>query len=86
MGELFSSGGEGAEGRGDKLAHACSILNVNEEDLKKWQRPNGTKTARTIVRAFYPPNTRANVITDEIDVNFRQAIHGNLVLFVYSMH
>ncbi|CAF1478379.1 unnamed protein product [Adineta steineri] len=77
MGELFSSGGEGAEERGDKLLNACSILNVAEEDLKKWQKLNGTKTARTIVRAFYPPNTRANVITDDIDLNFRQAIHVN---------
>jgi hypothetical protein len=81
MGDLFSSGGEAAEGRGEKLVNACSILNVEEQDLKRWQKSNGTKTARAIVRAFYPPNARANVTVDDINPDFRQAIHGNLLLF-----
>jgi len=81
MGEIFSDNGEGGEGRGEKLANACSVLNVEEQDINKWQKPNGTKTARAIVRAFYPPNARKNVTVDDIDSRFRQAIYGNLLVF-----
>ncbi len=82
MGELFSSNGEHEEQRGDILANVCTQLDMSEAQLHQLQKPNGTKTARAIVRAFYPPSVRVNVDLDDIQPAFRQAIHGKFLLII----
>jgi hypothetical protein len=75
MGELFSANGENEQGK-EKLETVCEELNLTKEQLNRLQKPNGTKTARAIVRACYPSSVRMNVKLEDIDDNFRQAIQG----------
>jgi len=76
MGNLFSNNGENEGGKEEKLVKVCEQLNLTKEQLQRLQKPNGTKTARTIVRTCYPPSVRMNVKFEDIDDNFRQAVHG----------
>jgi hypothetical protein len=81
VGQLLSSNGEDEEEKANKLENVCTQLDMSEEHLRRLQKVNGTKTARAIVRAFYPPAMRMSVVVDEIEPEFRQAIHG-IFLFI----
>jgi hypothetical protein len=81
MGEIFSANGGSDEGKGDKLAVVCERLDMNEEQLNRLQKANGTKTARSIVRACFPPSVRMGIGLDDIESDFRQAIHGEILFF-----
>jgi hypothetical protein len=82
MGKLLSSDGEDMEQRAEKLENIVEQLDMNEEQLRRLQKGNGTKTARAIVRAFYPPAARMNVNVDDIGPEFRQAIHGKFLVII----
>src|SRR5690349_16323150 len=85
MAEIFSSDGENEERKGDRLVNICDRLHMTEKQLNRLQKANGTKTARSIVRACYPASTRIDVKHEDIDADFRQAIHGKLLFFFYLM-
>ncbi|CAF2146016.1 unnamed protein product [Rotaria magnacalcarata] len=51
---IFSCNGEDDESKGDKLVRICNDLNMEERQLIRLQKENSTKTARAIVRAYYP--------------------------------
>ncbi len=53
MGNLFSPNGDNEEGKEEKLIAICSQLHLTKEQLNRLQKPNGTKTARAIVRTCY---------------------------------
>ncbi|CAF4450948.1 unnamed protein product [Rotaria socialis] len=72
---IFSCNGEDDESKGDKLVRICNDLNMEERQLIRLQKENGTKTARAIVRAYYPAAVRNEIKPEEIDDNFRNAIH-----------
>ena len=57
---------------------------MSEGQLIRLQKGNGTKTARAIVRACYPPMVRMTVLPDDIEADFRQAIHGKSIPFLLS--
>ena len=76
MGEVFSSNGENEEGKEDKLAIVCERLSMSEKQLQRLQKANGTKTARAIVRACYPPSARTDINIENTEAEFREAIHG----------
>lgn len=63
---------------GDKLAVVCNILHMTEAELSRLKQANATKTARSIVRAFYPLEIRATMNPDSLDNAFRDAIHGKI--------
>jgi hypothetical protein len=79
VGELFSSNGIDDDKKSDTLERVCATLDMQETDLNRLKKPNGTKTARAVVRACYPASTRAGITADQIDPEFREAIHGNRV-------
>ncbi|CAF4906207.1 unnamed protein product [Rotaria sp. Silwood1] len=81
MGLLFSSDGETEEGRGEKLIKICDQLNMTEEQLIRLQKPNGTRTARSIIRACYPLHTRVDALEEGIDDDIRQAVHDYVNMF-----
>jgi len=83
MGELFSYNGEDNEAKARTLDNLCKFFNVNEDQLLKLKKENGTKTARSLVRTFYPPSARVDITSDEVDVSLRQGIHGNLSFFFF---
>ncbi|CAM4767431.1 unnamed protein product [Rotaria magnacalcarata] len=72
---IFSCNGEDDESKGDKLVRICNDLNMEERQLIRLQKENSTKTARAIVRAYYPAAVRNEIKPEEIDDNFRNAIH-----------
>ena len=55
---------------------------MTEEELRRLIKLNGTKTARAIVRAYYPPSARMNFNTDDLTPEFRQAIRGKFLLII----
>ena len=79
MAEIFSSNGEAEENKGEKLATICDDLNIDERQLLQLQKENGTKTARAIVRAYYPPSVRVNIKPEDIDDKFRHAINDKFL-------
>jgi hypothetical protein len=83
MGEIFSNNREDDVSRGDKLATICERLNMNEEQLARLQKTNGTKTARSIVRAYYPVGSRVNVSHEDVVSDVRQAVHGRPRILVH---
>jgi L-rhamnose isomerase len=85
MGNLFSPNGDNEEGKEEKLIAICSQLHLTKEQLNRLQKPNDAKTARAIVRTCYSTSVRASVKPEEIDDQFRTAVHGKyLPIFVYS--
>lgn len=84
IGEIFSANDD-EESRGDKLAIICERLNMTEEQLVRLQKANGTKTARSIVRAYYPPHVRLKLSPDNIEVNVRQAVHGSISICLMNI-
>ena len=83
MAEIFSSNGEARESKGEKLAIICNDLNTDEQQLIRLQKENGTKTARVIVGAYYPPSVRVNIKPEDIDDQFRHAIYGKFLHLRY---
>jgi hypothetical protein len=83
MGALFSSNGEDEDKKADKLDKICTLFGMDENELCRLQKPNGTKTARALVRAFYPLNERAGITPDDIQPAVREAIHGNVRIFFH---
>ncbi|CAF1505223.1 unnamed protein product [Rotaria magnacalcarata] len=77
---IFSCNGEDDESKGDKLVRICNDLNMEERQLIRLQKENSTKTARAIVRAYYPAAVRNEIKPEEIDDNFRNAIHDYVQL------
>lgn len=73
---LLSSKDDDEVGVGDKLVLISERLNMNEEQLNRMKKENGTKTARAIVRACFPSSIRADVDLEDIEEDFRYAIHG----------
>jgi hypothetical protein len=86
MGEILSSSGENEDNKGEKLLKVYTRLNMEEEQLNRLQKPNGTKTARSIVRACYPPSVRMNFDPEDLEPDFRYAIHGKFLLFFYLIY
>ena len=76
MGEIFSNSREDDVSKGDKLAIICERLNMDEEQLARLQKNNGTKTARSIVRAYDPVGTRVDVSHEDVAADVRHSIHG----------
>ena len=83
MGDIFSNNREDDVSKGDKLAVICDRLNMDEEQLARLQKNNGTKTARSIVRAYYPVGARVNVSHEDVGADVRQSIHGRLLIVPY---
>ncbi|CAF0996739.1 unnamed protein product [Rotaria sordida] len=81
MGELLSCAGEMEEGRGEKLIKICDRLSMSEEQLNRLQKPNGTRTARSIIRACYPLHARMDALEEGIDDDLRQAVHDYVNMF-----
>ena len=81
-GQLFSSNEEDDDEKERKLENAYSQLDMNEDQLRRLQKPNGTKTARSIVRACYPASVRLTVSQEDLSPEFRQAIHGKLISYL----
>jgi hypothetical protein len=59
---------------------------MDEEQLNRLQKANGTKTARAIVRGCYPSSVRMNFTPEDLESDFRFAIHGKFLLFFYLMY
>lgn len=82
MADIFASSVEARESKGDTLYNVCTTLNMGEAQLAALQKDNGTRTARSIVRACYPTHVRAYTQIDQIDITFRQAIYGKFLHFL----
>ena len=82
MGQIFSDNREDDVSRRDKLAIISERLNMSDEQLARLQKANGTKTARSIVRAYYPVGARVNVSYEDVASDVRQAIHGKLFILL----
>ncbi|CAM4748802.1 unnamed protein product [Rotaria magnacalcarata] len=81
MGGLLSSSGEDEEEKGDKLFTICEQLSMSEQQLRRLQKPNGTRTARSIIRACYPPHTRMDALEEGIKDDIRQAVQDYIQMF-----
>ncbi|CAF4677091.1 unnamed protein product, partial [Rotaria sp. Silwood2] len=81
MGQSFSSPDDMEEGQGEKLIKICDRLNMSEEQLNRLHKPNGTRTARAIIRACYPPHARMAALEEGIDDGLRQAVHDYVNMF-----
>lgn len=76
MGEILSSNGESQEDKGEKYDDICTALGMTDRQLQRLKKENGTKTARNIIRALYPVETRARTDPDTIEDKYRCAIYG----------
>ncbi|CAF5002379.1 unnamed protein product, partial [Rotaria sp. Silwood1] len=81
MGQSFSSPDDMEEGQGEKLIKICDRLNMSEEQLNRLHKPNGTRTARAIIRACYPLHARMAALEEGIDDDLRQAVHDYVNMF-----
>ncbi|CAF1640548.1 unnamed protein product, partial [Rotaria sordida] len=54
---------------------------MSEEQLNRLQKPNGTRTARSIIRACYPLHARMDALEEGIDDDLRQAVHDYVNMF-----
>ncbi|CAF4152050.1 unnamed protein product, partial [Rotaria sordida] len=65
----------------EKLIKICDRLSMSEEQLNRLQKPNGTRTARSIIRACYPLHARMDALEEGIDDDLRQAVHDYVNMF-----
>lgn len=86
IGEILNDSHESNDTEGDKLVNICEKLGMNEEQLDRLQKSNGTKTARSIIRSLYPPDTRMNISHDDIEPDIRHAIHGTLTTSCFILY
>ncbi|CAF4358105.1 unnamed protein product [Rotaria sp. Silwood2] len=74
MAEILTSSGENQEKKEEKMEAISETLSISDAQLIRLQKENGTKTARSIVRACYPRSVRCDTNLEDIDDDFRQAI------------
>lgn len=82
MGEILSCSGELEGDKGDKLVDICDALKMTERELNRLKKENGTKTARSIIRALYPLEIRSTTDPDKIEDVLRDAIYGKIFVFI----